>query len=67
MSVQNIYEEAEAILCLGDMGRITVLPCDALLLDAALKRHVKDYEDMLQYQCALAAGCDVIVTVRRAT
>ena len=23
---------------------------------------VKDFEDMLQYQCALAAGCDVIVT-----
>jgi hypothetical protein len=31
-------------------------------LDAALAQHVKDYEDMLQYQCALAAGCDVIVT-----
>lgn len=23
---------------------------------------VSDFEDMLQYQCALAAGCDVIVT-----
>ena len=23
---------------------------------------VKDFEDMMQYQCAKAAGCDVIVT-----
>jgi hypothetical protein len=29
---------------------------------AALAQEVKDYEDMLQYQCALAAGCDIIVT-----
>ena len=41
---------------------ITVLPCDDTQLDAAIQHHVKDYEDMLQYQCALAAGCDVIVT-----
>lgn len=40
----------------------TVLPCDGLQLDNALATPVKDYEDMLQYQCALAAGCDVIVT-----
>ena len=25
-------------------------------------RPVKDYEDMLQYQCALEVGCDVVVT-----
>lgn len=41
---------------------ITVLPCNDVQLDASLAHHVKDYEDMLQYQCALAAGCDVIVT-----
>ena len=40
----------------------TVLPCDAKQLDNALSTPVKDYEDMLQYQCALSAGCDVIVT-----
>jgi len=39
-----------------------VLPCDSPQLDKALATPVKDYEDMLQYQCALAAGCDVIVT-----
>jgi hypothetical protein len=41
---------------------VAVLPCDAAQLDEALANPVKDYEDMLQYQCALSAGCDVIVT-----
>ena len=40
----------------------TVLPCDTEQLDAALAHPAKDYEDMLQYQCALVAGCDVVVT-----
>ena len=30
--------------------------------DAMAFGPVKDFEDMLQYQCALASGCDVIVT-----
>ena len=41
---------------------IEILPMDATQLQAALSQEVKDYEDMLQYQCALAGGCDVIVT-----
>lgn len=41
---------------------VTVLPCDAAQLDKALNQPVKDYEDMLQYQCALSANCDVIIT-----
>lgn len=41
---------------------VTVLPCDDKQLDEALASPVNDYEDMLQYQCAVAAGCDVIVT-----
>ena len=40
----------------------TVLPCDAFQLDEGLMTEVKDFEDMLQYQCALASGCDVVVT-----
>jgi len=39
---------------------VTVLPCDGAQLDDALTNPVKDYEDMLQYQCALAAGCDLL-------
>ena len=42
---------------------ITVLPCDSSQLDAALSHaDVRDFEDLLQYQCAVAGGCDVIVT-----
>ena len=41
---------------------ITVLPTDSVQLQAALGQRVRDFEDMLQYQCAKAAGCDVIVT-----
>ena len=41
---------------------VNVLPCDAAQLDEALGFEVKDFEDMLQYQCAKATGCDVIVT-----
>lgn len=41
---------------------VTVLPCDSDQLDDALDNPVKDYEDMLQYQCALAAGCEIVVT-----
>ena len=41
---------------------VEVLPCNAAQLDAGLGFEVKDFEDMMQYQCAKAAGCDVIVT-----
>ena len=33
-----------------------------ILVDYALGKRVRDFEDMLQYQCAIAAGCDVIIT-----
>jgi predicted nucleic acid-binding protein len=46
-------------LCKG----VTVLPCDAHQLSTALAHDdVRDFEDLLQYQCAVAANCDVIVT-----
>ena len=41
---------------------VEVLPCNASQLDDALLFEVKDFEDVLQYQCAKAAECDVIVT-----
>ncbi len=41
---------------------IKVLPTDDAQLLSALGQRVRDFEDMLQYQCAKAAGCDVIVT-----
>lgn len=42
---------------------ITVLPMDGDQLRAALRNQVKDFEDMLQYQSALAGQCDCIVTI----
>lgn len=54
------HERYERIrqLCIG----VEILPMDVNQLHSALNMEVKDYEDMLQYQCAIAGGCDVIVT-----
>ena len=41
---------------------IRVLPNDDDQMLAAIAQPVRDFEDMLQYQCAKAAGCDAIVT-----
>lgn len=44
--------------CVG----IEILPMNADQLYEGLSHEVRDYEDMLQYQCAIANGCDIIVT-----
>lgn len=41
---------------------ITVLPMDNALLQRALAQRVRDFEDMLQYQCAIAANCECIIS-----
>ncbi len=41
---------------------VDVLPMDGRQLQAALGQKVRDFEDMLQYQCATVAGCEVIIT-----
>ena len=43
-------------------AQIDVIPPTIEQLDYALTHEVEDFEDMLQYRCALEAGCDVIVT-----
>ena len=55
---QHVRYERIRELCVG----IEILPLADSQIYAALEQEVKDYEDMLQYQCALAAGCDIIVT-----
>ena len=60
--LRHMETEAKYALINSTREGITVLPCNDVQLDSALAHHVKDYEDMLQYQCALAAGCDVVVT-----
>ena len=42
---------------------MTVLPMDGDQLRAALRNEVKDFEDMLQYQSAVAGQCDCVVTI----
>ena len=44
-------------------SQITVLPMDGGQLHTALRHEVKDFEDMLQYQSAVAGKCDCIVTI----
>jgi len=60
--LRHMEQESKYALINSCREGITVLPCTDMQLVAALAHHVRDYEDMLQYQCALAAGCDVVVT-----
>ena len=50
--------------CLEKVSRgIEVLPMDASQFQSAMSYGpVRDFEDMMQYQCALAGKCDVIIT-----
>ena len=41
---------------------VHVLPTDSMQLDAGLALYADDIEDALQYQCAKAADCDIILT-----
>ena len=43
-------------------GIVEILPLGKQEVVSAIAQPVKDFEDMLQYQCAKAAGCDYIVT-----
>ena len=44
-------------------SRMMVLAMDGSQLRTALRHEVKDFEDMLQYQSAVAGLCDCIVTI----
>ena len=44
-------------------SQMTVLPMDGGQLRTALRHEVKDFEDMLQDQSAIAGKCDCIVTI----
>lgn len=58
------YSKEELWELITDMREgITVLQTDSIQLDNALRhKPVKDYEDLLQYQCAIQSGCELIVT-----
>ena len=44
-------------------SQMTVLPMDGGQLRTALRHEVMDFENMLQYQSAVAGKCDCIVTI----
>jgi predicted nucleic acid-binding protein len=54
---EQVYSELDRLERL-----ISVLPMDRAQLRTAIDTPCKDFEDMLQYQCAVAGGCDVIIT-----
>lgn len=58
------YPKADMWSLINEMRcGVDVLDANVTQLDATLHHTpVSDYEDLLQYQCALGADCDVIVT-----
>ena len=42
---------------------VSVLYMDGDQLRLSLQQEVQDFEDMLQYQCAVSSACDCIVTI----
>lgn len=42
---------------------VSVLYMDGEQLRKSLRQEVQDFEDMLQYQCAVSSACDCIVTI----
>ena len=53
-------EKYDALNQMADIVEIIGLRKQEVM--AAIAQPVKDFEDMLQYQCAKTAGCDYIVT-----
>ena len=43
-------------------GIVEILPLGKQEVVSAISQHEKDFDDMLQYHCAKAAGCNYIVT-----
>ena len=53
-------EKYDAMKQMADI--VEILPLGKQEVMSAIAQPVKDFEDMLQYQCAKAADCDCIVT-----
>lgn len=61
--VKRHHSQEEVYSTLNEMEkRVEALPMDRQQLRSAINFPSKDFEDMLQYQCALAGNCDIIVT-----
>lgn len=61
--LKRLHTREEVYSVLDEIERlIYALPMNQKQLRASIDAQSKDFEDMLQYQCALAGGCDVILT-----
>ena len=57
------YKGTSLYELLGCVRKIAeIAPIGESAIDGALKLKAHDFEDALQYQCAVSAGCDCIVT-----
>ena len=61
LSKQMGSEKARNILSLFK-ALVTVLPVDDNVIDQALVSNFKDFEDAVQYYCAVSAGIPVLLT-----
>ena len=57
---KTLEEKYDALRLMA--GIVEILPLGKQEVVSAIAQPVKDFEDMLQYQCAKAAGCNYIVT-----
>lgn len=57
---KTLEEKYDALRLMA--GIVEILPLGKQEVVSAISQPVKDFEDMLQYQCAKAAGCNYIVT-----
>ena len=61
--IRKSRTQTELYALLADLSdMIEILPMDERQFKDALDRPASDFEDVLQYECAKAHGCDVIVT-----
>lgn len=61
--IKREHSKEELYAILDEVEKhVYALPMDKKQLRAAINQPSKDFEDMLQYQCALAGDCDVIIT-----
>lgn len=57
------YPPAQICQTIKDLSEgVEIIPLDNSILIAAANNPCRDFEDMLQYQCALSAQSDVLVT-----
>ncbi len=61
--LKRVHTKEEVYSVLDEIEKlIHALPMNQEQLRASIDAQSKDFEDMLQYQCALAGNCDVILT-----